>query len=245
MIENIFSGVVASLIIIVITYITSCIFPKYKIIFLFKKMTESINIVPSKFEDVNADPYFNKTAFIPVGDSIALSKVFGVTSILKNNVEVKVNFVEDIEDFNRLKDSNMIVIGGPMYNKCARYVLEYVDDRLPLQFKRVIDGDYESVDIKYKEIVNRLDEETKFKASENYDGDHGFLLVIKNPWNNKKWIFLTAGLSPTSTNAVIDFINSMSFLKKLKFHNKEFQVIVKATNQDLYPNVQLVKEVIL
>lgn len=121
------------------------------------------------------------------GDIDALLEV--LTSLGRLFPRLNVKFCTD-EEFNRLPGNpyanNLILIGGPDYNKITRHFMQYT----PFEF---IDKNGITV-LKHKETGQIY--ESKFIKKEGIDEviDYGFFLKIPNPNNTSKKVIMINGI---------------------------------------------------
>jgi hypothetical protein len=240
MLENLLSDLIFFVIIAIITHLISVKIPFYKKGFIFKKMKGNIMIIPPEIDITKLDPYNKKSTSIPLGDALALSKIFEVLNKYKDKNELQPSNWED-----NIKNQNLVFVGGPMYNIGTRYILENIEGKIHYQFKRIVDKDYNTIDIKFKSFIKKKHSGYDIKIDKDLKVDYGTLIVIKNPWNSQKWIVLVAGLSPISTLGAIESLNKISYFKALKLRKKEFQFIIKCNYPELFCETEILETGIL
>lgn len=245
MFENILSGIIVFVLTASATYICTKIYPWYKECHIFRRMESEITIFPSKVEMSDLDPYKSGTLSIPLGDALALSKVLFIITGLRKKNKKDYFIVNNPNTWDRNKLDNLIIIGGPMYNQAARCILKEISSKLPYQFKRVIDENYNDVDIKYKSLICQRNKGIQISVTEHLDNDYGTLIVVRNPYNIKKWVILIAGLSPTSTYGAIKSLEMLTFSTAMKYRNKEFQLIIKCVGSNSDCNYEIIDKHLL
>lgn len=191
-----------------------------------------ISEVPNKY-----DPSVRPGAqppLTPIGDAIALSQLL---HFLRTETEsgLKVSSVQSVVEFDRIKDHNLLIIGGPKYNTPCSLLLTQLDPHLPYQYMRLVSPQRRRAeDSHLKRFHSRVNGQPDLTCSPHDDIDFGMILVCRNPYNHDAFVICAGGLSTLSTIACAKWLTKMSLHDTIKARQAGtgLQIIVKCRSVD-------------
>lgn len=163
------------------------------------------------------------------GDLLAMAQVITLTNrLFKSTRSLTVH--ADQQDLQRVKEQNLVVIGGGKHNAVFRALVEEL--RVPLHF-------FDTASESFHEIRNR-ERSIVFTPEYSADGtlaqDLGLAVRCRNPWNKEKWVLIAAGSHTYGSAAVMEFLLRPSVLRELRPHfSGNLEIVVRAAVEQHTP----------
>jgi hypothetical protein len=143
----------------------------------------------------------------PIGDALALAEL--MRFIGRRAHRPAVTAAANTAVFDRLKRQNLLIIGGPKYNRPCFSILAELNEAVLYQFMRVEAGSHKRArqDVDMKRLIARpgsgLPDLSPDSQSEL---DFGCTIVSRNPYNRRRRVVVVGGLSTLSTVAATTWL---------------------------------------
>ncbi|HEY0738264.1 MAG TPA: hypothetical protein VGD69_25325 [Herpetosiphonaceae bacterium] len=234
------NSIVSSIVAAIITYIVIAVFrirpPRLSNVLFWKKFSKDLIIVVSEVP-IEYDPQVrggSQPQLTPICDAMTLADFLNYfRSECKSNPQIV--SINDKNDFDVIKDHNLLIIGGPKYNIAALEFLKEIDTELVYQFKRIRDlSERKTNDSELKSFVSNSPEHQTVYCRADDEIDYGCVVLRNSPYVSGKLVMIVGGLSTLATLAAANWIRTRRFYFWLRSWraSKGFQAIIKCRSID-------------
>jgi len=172
------------------------------------------------------------------GDLLALSIIVNIADRYFHagkNLHIHTQY----EDAKRIKEDNIIVLGGGNTNPLYR---EYIDIiPVPLHFFDTATESFEDIRNKERSVVYK----PEYDDTGNLKRDIGLVVRTKNPANKSKVVILAAGSFTYGTAAAIQYLTTDYHVKEIsRYLDSNFELIVgTAVEKYSFSNIERISRV--
>lgn len=233
-------SLLASAIVYILVGVFNLRFPTIAYLLFWRKARQDLIILLSEVP-LMYDPTIrpgSQPPLTPAGDAVSLGVIL---HFLKSRLRTKPEVVtvgSAAEYFNRYRTNNMILIGGPKYNRAAYEFLAEMDVRMEYQFARVR-GQEQSTDVDDLSLKRFISRDSTIRPDisldNTTDSDVGMVVVARNPYNNEKMIAFVGGLTTLSTLAATTWLLRRNVRVWMQMRLRKamgFQAIISGRSSD-------------
>ncbi len=230
--SGVFTAIVSGLLLSFLGALWHIRLPGLSVLLFWKSYTKGMRVVTSEVYKAAVEPQMRpgrRSALLLYGEVVALGDLLHFFRD-RCKVDPQVASVRDTPDFDRIKDRNLFLVGGPKYNLAAKKFLQEVDPELYYQCKRLLpDRDIHATDRDLKVFIGRTADYPNFTYDLKQEIQYATIILRKDLYTAGKSVLCAAGLSNISTFAAVDWLLSRppSFWFRVRRQQKGFQAIIK------------------
>ena len=230
-INNEISSIVSGLLMYLLAAALRIRLPNVPVLLFWKDFSKELAIVASEVK-TSFDPQMragSTPSLLLPGEVVALGEMLHFfRSECKTDPHIV--SVSNDADFDRSKDKNLFLLGGPKYNSVAREFLQEISDELFYQPKRLLQDDkVKANDPEVKVFVGKNASYPNFTYDFQDEIQYATIVFRKDLYVSGKQVLFIAGLSNASSLAGVTWIltRPFSFWLRVRKQRKGFQAIIK------------------
>lgn len=200
-------GLLAAFVIFISSTVFRLRFPNFADILFWKKFCDGMVIIVSEAQ-VEFDPQLRASP----SNSVFLRSEVAATNNLLNFIRAHFHKEREVEGgstyFDKLKDKNLFIIGGPKYNEAAWRFLTEIKDELLYVPRRLLPGAEKLNEQEMKVFVGRDTKYPNLTCDFEHEIQPVMIVLRKDLYAEKKWVLLVAGLQQEGSLAGIEWLTT-------------------------------------
>lgn len=230
-INNVISSIVSGLLLSLLAAALRLRLPDLSILVFWKAFSQRLAIIASEVQ-TSFDPQMragSPSSLLLPGEVVALGEMLHFFRS-ECKTDPYIVSVSNEADFDRSKDKNLFILGGPKYNRTAREFLQEISDELFYKPKRLLQDDkVKANDPDLKVFVGKNARYPNFTYDSQRELQYATIILRKDLYVSGKYVLFIAGLSNVSSLAGVTWIltRPFPFWIRVRKQRKGFQAIIK------------------